>query len=325
MPNPAHAVVGLGNAIVDVLSHADDTLLAAHDMPKGSMTLFDDDRAHRLYAAMGPGVEVSGGSAANTVAGVAALGGKAAFVGKVCDDQLGGVFAHDIRALGVHFDTPPARGGPGTGRCLVLVTPDAQRTMGTFLGAAGTLGPDDVDTGLIAGSGICYVEGYLWDSPSARAACRKAMDGARAAGRRVALGLSDPFCVDRHRADFRELVAGGVDILFANEAELIALYEAADFDSGLRAIRGQCAVAALTRSEKGSVVIGGGELHVIAAEPVARVVDTTGAGDLYAAGFLHALASGLPPAEAGRRGGRAAARVIGHFGARPVTPPAPGG
>ena len=320
MSEPTYAVVGIGNAIVDVLSHADDSFVEAHNLPKGAMTLLDGDQAQRLYEAMGPGVEVSGGSAANTIAGIASFGARAAFIGKVRDDQLGEVFAHDIRSLGVHFDTPGAWDGAGTARCLILVTPDAQRTMGTFLGAAVSLGPDDVEPALIADSRVTYLEGYLWDPPHAKDAFRKAVDLAHEAGRQVALSLSDPFCVDRHREEFRDLVAGGVDILFANEAELISLYEAADFDAGVRAVRGQCAIAALTRGERGSVLLAGDETHVVDAAPASRVVDTTGAGDLYAAGFLHALASGRPLAEAGRLGSLAAAEVLGHFGARPDRP-----
>ena len=320
MPEPAYDVVGLGNAIVDVLSSVDDAFVAAHDLPRGSMTLIDSDRAQRLQRETGESVEISGGSAANTVVGVASFGGRAAFVGKLRDDALGDSFARDIRAQGVRFDTPRAADGPGTGRCLVFVTPDAQRTMCTFLGAAGGLGPGDVDPNLVADARIAYLEGYLWDPPAAREACYEAARIAREAGRKVALSLSDPFCVDRHREDLRAFVADSADILFANEAELLSLYEAEDFGAGVAAVRDRVPVAALTRSEKGSVVVAGGEAHAVAAEPVARVVDTTGAGDLYAAGFLHALAAGREPAEAARLGGVAAAEVIGHFGARPETP-----
>lgn len=318
MPEEERAVVGLGNAVVDVLSHVDDAFLAAHGLPKGAMTLVDGARAGRLQAAMAPSLEASGGSAANTVAGIAARGGKAAFIGRTAGDRLGGVFARDMRALGVDFAAPPSAAGAGTGRCLVMVTPDAQRTMCTWLGAAAELAPGDVDPAQVAAARIAYLEGYLWDPPAAREACRKAASIARAAGRKVALSLSDPFCVERHRRDFRALVdGGGVDILVANEAELAALYEAADFESGLAAVRGACAAAALTRGPRGSVVAAGGEVHEIAAVPVSRVVDTTGAGDLYAAGFLHVLASGGSAAEAGRAGADAAAATLGHLGARP--------
>ena len=313
-------VVGIGNAIVDVLARAGDGFIAEHGLAKGTMTLIDGARARRLYGAMGETVEISGGSAANTMAGVASFGGAAAFIGKVCDDLLGAAFARDIRSLGVRFDTPPAAGGPGTGRCLVTVTPDAQRTMATFLGAAGDLAPEDLDAELIAASDTTYLEGYLWDPPGARAACMKAAEIARAAGRKVALSLSDTSCVARHRDALCALANGGVDIVFANEAELMALYEAPDFDAGLRAIRGRCPVAALTRGEKGSVIAADGATYEVAAEPAARVADTTGAGDLYAAGFLYALARGRPLAEAGRLGSVAAAEVVSHFGARPETP-----
>jgi len=310
-------VVGIGNAIVDVIAHADDEFLARHELPKGAMVLIDDARADMLYAAMGPGLEVSGGSAANTVAGLAALGRTAGFVGKVRDDQLGAVFAHDLRALGVTYDTPPAADGLATARCLILVTPDAQRTMNTFLGACVELGPEDIDPALIASARLTYLEGYLFDPPRAKAAFRKAVDIAHGAGGQVALTLSDSFCVERHRADFLDLIEHHVDILFANEQEIISLYQAADFDTALQHVRGHCAIAALTRSEKGSVVLSNGEIHVIDAAPISRVLDTTGAGDLYAAGFLSGLSEGRPLHDCGVIGGLAAAEVISHFGARP--------
>lgn len=310
-------VVGIGNAIVDVIAHADDEFLARHELPKGAMVLIDDARADMLYAAMGPGLEVSGGSAANTVAGLAALGRTAGFVGKVRDDQLGAVFAHDLRALGVTYDTPPAADGLATARCLILVTPDAQRTMNTFLGACVELGPEDIDPALIARARLTYLEGYLFDPPRAKAAFRKAVDIAHGAGGQVALTLSDSFCVERHRADFLDLIEHHVDILFANEQEIISLYQAADFDTALQHVRGHCAIAALTRSEKGSVVLSNGEIHVIDAAPISRVLDTTGAGDLYAAGFLSGLSEGRPLHDCGVIGGLAAAEVISHFGARP--------
>ena len=316
----AQDVVGLGNAIVDVIAHAEDAFLAAEGMAKGAMTLIEAERAETLYARMGPGVESSGGSAANTMAGIASLGGRAAFIGKVKDDQLGAIFAHDIRAAGVAFRTRPARGGAPTARCLIFVTPDAQRTMNTYLGASVELGPEDVDEALIAAAQVTYLEGYLWDRPRAKDAFRKAARIAHEAGRKVALTLSDPFCVERHRAEFQELVRGPVDILFANEAEIRALWQVRDFDAALSATRGLVQIAALTRSEKGSVVLSNGKTESVPAEPVQRVVDTTGAGDLFAAGFLHGLTQGRPPAEAARIGAIAAAEVIAHVGARPERP-----
>jgi len=310
-------VVGIGNAIVDVLVHADEGFLERHGLVKGTMSLVDAASAEALYAAAGAGVEVSGGSAANTIAGLAALGGRTAFVGKVRNDQLGTVFGHDIRASGVHFATPPGDAGAATARCLVLVTPDAQRTMATYLGACVDLGPDDLDEDLVAASAVTYLEGYLWDPPGAKEAFRKAWRISHGNGHRVALSLSDPFCVDRHREEFLGLIAEHVDILFANEAEITSLYGVADFDAALQRVRGHCDIAALTRSEKGSVIVAGDEVHVVDAEPVADVVDTTGAGDLYAAGFLYGLSQGWDLARAARLGALAAAEVIGHLGARP--------
>jgi sugar/nucleoside kinase (ribokinase family) len=313
-------VVGIGNALVDVLSQEGETFLAAQGLIKGAMQLVDESRARELYAAMGPAVEVSGGSAANTIVGVASFGGRAHYVGKVRDDQLGDVFSHDLRAVGVGFSTPAATTGPPTGRCLIVVTPDAQRTLTTFLGASVSLGPADVDKGLIERAGILYLEGYLFDPPEAQRAFRTAAEIAHAAGRRVALTLSDPFCVDRHRAAFRELVERHVDILFANEAEIRSLYQAPDFEAAARQVRGHCAIAALTRSEHGSVVVAGDQVHVIEAHPVKAVVDTTGAGDLYAAGFMVGLSRGADLPTCGRLGSLAAAEVISHVGARPQTP-----
>jgi sugar/nucleoside kinase (ribokinase family) len=313
-------VVGIGNAIVDVIAHAEDWFLAAQSMAKGAMTLIEAERAEALYARMGPGVEMSGGSAANSMAGLASLGGRAAFIGKVRDDQLGAIFAHDIRAAGVTFRTPPAKAGPQTARCLIFVTPDAQRTMNTYLGASVELGPEDVEEELIAAAQVTYLEGYLWDKPRAKEAFRKAARIAHEAGAKVALTLSDPFCVERHRAEFQELVKGPVDILFANDAEIRALWQVGDFDAALAATKGQVGTAALTRSEKGSVVLTGERIDRVPAEPVERVVDTTGAGDLYAAGFLYGLTNGRPPAEAARIGAIAAAEVVSHVGARPERP-----
>lgn len=309
-------VVGIGNAIVDVLSHADDAFLDKHGLTKGGMMLIDDDRARSLYAAMGPGVEISGGSAANTMAGIAALGARAAFVGKVRDDQLGEVFAHDIRAIGVSFMTPPALEGASTGRCLILVTPDAQRTMNTFLGAGVGLTPEDINPHVIQAAQVTYLEGYLWDPENAKNAFRKAVEAAHAGGRKVALSLSDSFCVDRHRDEFRDLVEQ-VDILFANEAEILSLYEVDNFDAALQEVRRANTLAALTRSEKGSVILHGDEVHVIDAETGVTLVDTTGAGDLYAAGFLAGYTTGRTLAECGRMGSIAAAEAISHMGARP--------
>ncbi|HAD25228.1 MAG TPA: adenosine kinase [Alphaproteobacteria bacterium] len=310
-------ILGIGNAIVDVIAHADDRFLTDRGITKGGMTLIDADGATSLYGDMAPGIEMSGGSAANTIAGAASLGARAAYIGKVRNDQLGEVFAHDIRAIGVHYDTPLAEAGPPTARCLILVTPDAQRSMNTFLGASQELGPDDVDAALVAAATITYLEGYLWDPVHAKAAFRKAMDIAHGAGRQVAMTLSDSFCVDRYRQEFRELVDHQIDILFANEDEIKSLYEVDDFDDALQAVRGKCDIVALTRSEKGSVILTGDEVHVIDAAPVAKVVDTTGAGDLFAAGFLYGITNGLGPAESAGIGGRAAAEVISHMGARP--------
>ncbi len=323
MAEPVLDVVGIGNAIVDVVANADDAFLAEQGLAKGTMTLIDAARADALYGLMGPGVEVSGGSVANSMAGLASLGGRGAFIGKVRDDQLGEIFRHDIRAAGVAFDTASApghpAGGAATARCLIFVTPDAQRTMGTMLGACLELGPEDVDPAEIAAAKVTYLEGYLWDPPRAKEAFVKAARVAHEAGREVALSLSDPFCVERHREEFRALVAGHVDILFANETEICSLYQVAGFDEALQAVRGACAVAALTRSEKGSVILRDGEVHLADAAPVARVVDTTGAGDLYAGGFLFGYTHGHDLYDCGRIGGLAAAEVISHYGARPET------
>ncbi|MGH9283134.1 MAG: adenosine kinase, partial [Acidimicrobiales bacterium] len=295
-------VVAVGSAIVDVLASADDADLEAHGLVKGTMALVDGPASDRLYEAMGPATEMSGGSAANTVAGVASFGGAAAFIGKVRDDQLGQVFVHDIRAVGVAYSTPPATSGPATARCLVFVTPDAQRTMTTYLGAAVGLVPGDIDEDLVAASSYTYLEGYLWDPPEAIEALRRAIDLAHRAGRGVALSLSDPFCVARHRADFLHLAEEVVDVLFANEAEILSLYQVRTFDEALERVRRHCELAALTRSEHGSVIVAGREVHAVKAHPVASVVDTTGAGDLYAAGFLFGLSRGLSPAACGQLG-----------------------
>lgn len=313
-------VACIGNAIVDVLSHAEDSFLEREKLIKGSMNLIDADRATELYARMGPAVEISGGSAANTAAGIASLGGGTAFIGKVCDDQLGEVFRHDIRATGVSFDTPPINGSPPTARSLILVTPDGHRTMNTMLGACVELGPEDIDQAVIEGAQVTYLEGYLWDRPKAKEAFLKAAAIAHDAGRRVSLTLSDTFCVDRHRDSFRELVNGHVDILFANEHEIMALFEVDTLQEAMDRVRGECEVTAITRSAEGSIILDGTGLYEVPAEPVARVVDSTGAGDLYAAGFLFGLTEGRHVAECARLGSIAAAEVISHIGARPQEP-----
>jgi len=311
-------ILGIGNAIVDVVAPTDDSFLSRHDMHKGTMALVDAATAERLYAAMPPGQESSGGSAANTCAVAAGLGARVAYLGKIAEDQLVTVFTHDIRAVGVHFPSTPLRGGAPTARCLILVTPDGQRTMNTFLGACVTLDATDVDPSLVADAAVTYLEGYLFDPPAAQAAFRAAAAAAHAAGRQVALSLSDPFCVNRHRAAFRDLVAGHVDILFANEAEITALYEANDFATAAELARADVGLAALTRSEAGSLILRGSETVQVAAEP-AVVVDTTGAGDAYAAGFLAGLTAGRDLAACGRIASIAAAEVISHYGARPQT------
>jgi sugar/nucleoside kinase (ribokinase family) len=320
MADTALDVVGIGNAIVDVIARSDEAMLERHGLPKGAMTLIDAEQAHALYESMGPAQERSGGSVANSMAGIASLGGQGAFIGKVRNDQLGGIFRHDIRAVGTRFDSAPAEHGPPTARCLVFVTPDAQRTMATFLGVSTAFAPEDVDARLIGQAKITYLEGYLWDAPPAKEAFVQAAKAAHHAGRRVALSLSDPFCVERHRESFRDLVDGHVDILFANEAEITALYQVDTFDEALQHVRGHCEIAALTRSEKGSLVLSGEDVHVVDAEPVERLVDTTGAGDLYAAGFLYGFTKGYSLYDCGRIGAIAAAEVVGHLGARPETP-----
>jgi sugar/nucleoside kinase (ribokinase family) len=314
---PIH-VCGIGNAIVDILSHATDEFVAAHGIVKGSMTLIDAERAVELYDAMGPSVEMSGGTAGNTAAGVASLGGQAAFIGKVRDDQLGAVYRHDIRSLGVTFDVPAASDGPPTAQCFILMHPDAQRTMNTYLGASEHLQLADIDPELIGRCEITYCEGYLWDVDSAMAAMQFAIDTARERGGRASFTLSDSFCVDRHREDFLRLADGGVDILFANDAEIRALYEVDDFDDAVaRVQRAACGLAFVTRGPAGSVVVTPDEVIPVAADPVERVVDTTGAGDLYAAGVLYGLAIGREPAAAGALGSLAASEVISHVGPRP--------
>ena len=322
MSDPRFDVVGIGNAIVDVLSHADDAFIERHGMNKGTMALIDADMADKLYSDMASGIECSGGSVANTIAAIASLGGQGAYIGKVKDDELGKVFSHDMKAIGVHFATNAASEGPSTARCLINVTPDAERTMSTYLGACVELGPADVDPSIISDAKVTYLEGYLWDKDEAKAAFIAAAEAAHAAGREVSLSLSDPFCVDRHRESFLELVEGHIDILFANEDEIMSLYQVDSFDAALQYVRGHCKIAALTRSAKGSVVLKGDEVHVVDAETVAKVVDTTGAGDAYAAGFLFGYTSGghNDLVHCARLGAIAAAEIISHFGARPETP-----
>lgn len=310
-------VVGIGNALVDVLARVEEDFLAVNGLTKGIMTLVDAERSEGIYAAMPPAVEVSGGSCANTMAGFAALGGTGAYVGKVKDDQLGTVFRHDMTAIGVDAPVAMASAGPATGRCLICITPDADRTMNTYLGAAVELAPEDVDPAVIEAARVVYLEGYLFDPPAAQQAFIKAADIAHEAGGRVSLSLSDPFCVDRHRGAFRMLVDHHVDILFANEEEIKSLYEVDDFDAALNAVRGHCEIACLTRSEKGSVIVGDGEVHVIDPVPVDKVVDTTGAGDQYAAGFLYGYTKGLGLGMAGRVASMMAGEVISHVGPRP--------
>ncbi len=313
-------VVGIGNAIVDVIAHCDEVFINRMDLNKGAMTLIDTARANALYDAMGPAVEISGGSGANTTVGVASLGGKAAFIGKVGNDQLGGIFRHDIRAVGVQFDIAPATSGTPTARSMILVTPDAERTMNTYLGACQELTPADVDPHLIQRAKVTYMEGYLWDPPLAKEAFLKAARIAHDAGQEVSLTLSDSFCVQRYLAEFQDLVKNHVDILFANTAEILALWQTDDWDEAVRQTRQHCDLAALTRSEKGSVIVTTDEVHEIPAWPVDKVVDLTGAGDLYAAGFLYGYTHGRDYAACGRIASLAAGEVISHVGARPETP-----
>ncbi|WP_296205861.1 adenosine kinase [uncultured Hyphomicrobium sp.] len=309
-------VVAIGNAIVDIIGRCDDGFLERHGASKGIMNLVDTDRVATLYSAMGPGIEISGGSAANTAAGIASLGGRAAFIGKVAEDEFGRIFRHDIRAAGVAFNTPAVAGERATSRSLILVTPDGQRTMNTFLGISTELDQGEVDPAVIQNANIVYLEGYLFDRDEAKAAFRQAVDIANKAGRRVALTLSDAFCVNRHRAEFLQLIRSGIGILFANESEILSLYETENFEEAARRVAQDTPLAVLTRSEKGSLIISNGERVEVAAEPISKVVDTTGAGDLYAAGFLFGLALDYDLAAAGRLGSFAAAEIIGQIGAR---------
>jgi sugar/nucleoside kinase (ribokinase family) len=310
-------VAAIGNAIVDVIAPADDAFLAAQGLAKGAMTLVDAEQSSALYAKMAPGVEASGGSAANTIAGVASFGGKAAFLGKVADDQLGEVFAHDMRAIGARFDNLPLQSGPPTAACMINVTPDGQRTMCTFLGASTWFGEDDVDAAVIEGAKIVYLEGYLFDAEAARRAFAKAAALARASGRKLALSLSDGFVVERHRDALMGFIETQVDLLFANEVEAKALMQADSFDEAVSSLRGRVKLAAVTRGPQGSVILSQGERLTVAAEPVEKVVDTTGAGDQYAAGFIFGLSRGRPLQACGRLASLAAAEVISHYGPRP--------
>ena len=319
MAEKTYDVVGIGNAIVDIIARCDDGFLSKHDLDKGFMRLIDADEAARLYEAMGPATERSGGSAANSIAGLASFGAKCGFIGRVAADQFGGIFRHDIRSLGIAYTTEPSQDGAPTARCLVLVTPDGERTMNTFLGASVDFAPDDLDRDLIGSAKIVYLEGYLFDKDAAKSAFREAAKLAKEAGAKVALTLSDPFCVDRHRDDFRKLVREDADIVFANEKEITTLYEVNSFDEAADAALQDCELAVLTRSEDGSLIVGGGEATEIPADPVAKVADATGAGDLYAAGFLFGLTRGLPLEACGRLGSSLRAGSLAG-GARPGAP-----
>ena len=320
MTTAKYDVLGIGNAIFDVLVQTDEGFLASHGMTKGGMALIDEARAGAIYRDMGPATEMSGGSAANTIVGIANLGGRAAYVGKVKDDQIGRLYTHDIRAANVAFETSAASGGPATGCSYILVTPDGERTMNTFLGAAQELTPADIDPAQIEAASIVYLEGYLWDPKSAKEAFVKAATIAHGAGRQVALTLSDSFCVDRYRDEFLELMRKGtVDLIFANEAELHSLYQTSDFDTALKALRGDVKLGVVTRSEKGCVVASSDGVISVPAFPIQKMVDTTGAGDLFAAGFLFGMVRNAGYENAGRLGALAAAEVIQHIGARPQT------
>jgi sugar/nucleoside kinase (ribokinase family) len=315
---PRYDVIAIGNAIVDVMAPCDDALIDELSLNKGGMTLVDADGATRLYDAMGPAREISGGSAANTLAGLSALGAQCAFIGQVADDQLGEVFAHDIRAVGIDFDTPARAGDPPTARCLIFVTPDAQRTMNTFLGASQFLPAAALDEAAIGGAKVLYLEGYLWDPEEPRAAMRRAIEAARAAGREVAFTLSEVFVIDRHGDDFRSLIEDGlIDVLFANHHELEALTGTDDFEAGIAALHGKVPTLVVTRSAEGAIAVRNGERAEVPAEPIDHVVDTTGAGDQFAAGFLYGHVAGEPLERCLRRGAICAAEVISHYGARP--------
>lgn len=312
-------VVGIGNAIVDIIARCDDDFIAAEGLAKGGMRLIDAAEADRLYSQMGPATEMSGGSAANTCAGLASLGARTAFIGKVADDQFGTIFGHDIRSIGVEYETPQSHSNAPTARCLVLVTPDGERTMCTFLGASTELGNGEIVEATIRSARVTYLEGYLFDPPEAKAAFHEAARIAAEAGRQVALSLSDTFCVERHRAAFRSLIQGGVDVLFGNQEEVCALYETDTLEDALAQLRAECTLAAVTRSGDGSIIMTPEDTIQVPAERVDEVVDTTGAGDLYAAGFLYGLARGRPLDECGRLASLTAAEIISHIGARPET------
>lgn len=318
MADVKYDVLGIGNALFDVLVRTDEAFLAKHAMTKGSMSLIDEARAAAIYKDMGPATEVSGGSAANTIVGIGSLGARAAYVGKVKDDQIGKLYVHDIRSAGVAFNTPAAKDGPATGCSYILVTGDGERTMNTYLGAAQDLSPADIDPAEIAAAGIVYLEGYLWDPKNAKDAFVKAAGIAHEAKRKVALTLSDSFCVDRYRDEFLGLMRSGtVDIVFANEAELHSLYMTSDFDTALKQLRNDVKLGVVTRSEKGCVVVTPTDAVAAPASPISQLVDTTGAGDLFAAGFLYGLARNLAHKQCGELGALAAAEVIQHIGARP--------
>jgi sugar/nucleoside kinase (ribokinase family) len=319
MTQPTLDVVGIGNAIVDIIASADDAFLEAHGMSKGGMMLVDERRAEAIYAQMGPAMISSGGSAGNTIAGIASLGGRTGYIGKVSEDEFGHAFRHDITAAGTIFRTPAAADGPATAHCLILVTPDSQRTMNTYLGACVNIRPDDIDADLIRSAHYTYLEGYLYDDDAAKRAFHAAGEIAHSAGRCVALSLSDAFCVERHRSDFLSLVEHHVDVLFGNEGEIEALFQCG-WDDAIARLRKLTDLAAITRGADGSVIVTKNDVIEIDAEPVERIVDTTGAGDLYAAGFLFGLTRGVPLRECGRLGSIAAAEIISHFGARPQTP-----
>jgi sugar/nucleoside kinase (ribokinase family) len=310
-------VTAIGDALVDILAHCDEAFIARSGVPKGSMQLMEEPEAEALYAQMGPSTQMSGGSAANTIACMAQMGSPCGFVGRVRDDALGRVFAHDIRALGVDFPTDAATTGPTTGRCYILITPDGERTMMTYLGVAQYLTAEDLHSEQIARSDVFYIEGYMWSKPETKQAIVEAIQIAHKAGNRTALTLSDTFCVNVYRDEFNALVDDHIDILFANEHEIMALTQAADFDGALQAMRGRCEIAAITRSEKGAVILAGAQTHIIDAKPVAKVVDATGAGDAFAAGFLQGFTTGRSLHDAGRMGVVCAASIIAQVGPRP--------